>query len=34
MFIGSSNVLGLQQISKENLEFTSEFWVFSLFYEV
>ena len=31
MFTGSSDVLCLQQISKENLEFTSESWVFLLF---
>ena len=31
---GSSDVLYLQQISKENLEFPSEFSVFSLFGEV
>ena len=34
MFTGSSDVLRLQQISKEKLELTSEFWVFSLFHEV
>ena len=30
-FTGSSEVLCLQQISKEKLEFTFECWLFSLF---
>ena len=34
MLTGSSDVLCLQQISKEKLEFTSEFWVFSVFQKV
>ena len=31
---GFSNVLCLQKISKEKLEFTSEFWIFSHSHEV
>ena len=34
MFIGCNNVLYLQQIQRKKLEFTSEFWVFSLFQKV
>ena len=34
MFAGCSDVLCLQQIFKEKLEFTSEFWLFSLFLKV
>ena len=34
MLTGSGNVLCLQKISKEKLEFNSEFWVFSLFCKV
>ena len=34
MLTGSSDVLCLQQISKEKLEFISEFWVFLLFRDV
>ena len=34
MLTGSSDVLCLQKISKEKLEFISEFWVFLLFRDV
>ena len=34
IFTGSSDASCLQQISKEKLEFTSEFWAISLFFEV